>query len=114
MATLQPKIRQLDSQLQRLRESTGVTEVRQCGFVAGIEMADAETAGEVCRRARDHGLLTRNIRETIALLPPLCTTEQQLQRTVAALSSAMEKIEMEGRALSRPGRHGTRPSMSRL
>jgi adenosylmethionine-8-amino-7-oxononanoate aminotransferase len=111
---LQPKIRQLDSQLQRLRESTGVTEVRQCGFVAGIEMADAETAGEVCRRARAHGLLTRNIRETIALLPPLCTTEQQLQRTVAALSSAIEKIEMEGRALSRPGRHGGRPSMSRL
>jgi adenosylmethionine-8-amino-7-oxononanoate aminotransferase len=111
---LQPKIRQLDSQLQRLRESTGVTEVRQCGFVAGIEMADAETAGEVCRRARAHGLLTRNIRETIALLPPLCTTEQQLQRTVAALSSAIEKIEMKGRALSRPGQHGGRPSMSRL
>jgi adenosylmethionine-8-amino-7-oxononanoate aminotransferase len=111
---LQPKIRQLDSQLQRLRESTGVTEVRQCGFVAGIEMADAESAGEVCRRARAHGLLTRNIRETIALLPPLCTTEQQLQRTVAALSSAIEKIEMKGRALSRPGQHGGRPSMSRL
>jgi len=110
---LQPKIRQLGSQLQRLRESTGVTEVRQCGFVAGIEMADAETAGEVCRRARDHGLLTRNIRETIALLPPLCTTEEQLQRTVAALSSAIEKIEIEGHALSRPGRHGGRPSMSR-
>jgi len=113
LAILQPKIRQLDSQLERLRESTGVTEVRQCGFVAGIEMADAETAGEVCRRARDHGLLTRNIRETIALLPPLCITEQQLQRTVAALTEAIEKIEMEGRALSRPGRHGGRPSMSR-
>jgi adenosylmethionine-8-amino-7-oxononanoate aminotransferase len=113
LAILQPKIRQLGSQLQRLRELPGVTEVRQCGFVAGIELADAETAGEVCRRARDHGLLTRNIRQTIALLPPLCTTEQQLQCTVAALSSAIEKIEMEGRALSRPGRHGGRPSMSR-
>ncbi|MFL6596960.1 MAG: aminotransferase class III-fold pyridoxal phosphate-dependent enzyme, partial [Chthoniobacterales bacterium] len=111
---LQPKIRQLGSQLQPLRELPGVTEVRQCGFVAGIEMADAETAGEVCRRARDYGLLTRNIRETIALLPPLCTTEQQLQRTVAALSSAIEKIEIEGRALSCLGRHGGRPSMSRL
>jgi adenosylmethionine-8-amino-7-oxononanoate aminotransferase len=77
-------------------------------------MADAETADEVCRRARDHGLLTRNIRETIALLPPLCTTDEQLERAVSALSSAMEKIEMEGRALSHPGRHGGRPSMSRL
>jgi adenosylmethionine-8-amino-7-oxononanoate aminotransferase len=87
--------------------------VRQCGFVAGIEMADAETAGEVCLRARDHGLLTRNIWETIALLPPLCTTDEQLGRAVLALTRAMEKIEMEGRALSRPGRHGGRPSMSR-
>jgi adenosylmethionine-8-amino-7-oxononanoate aminotransferase len=112
LATLHPRIRQLEVQLRRLRESSGVTEVRQCGFVAGIEMADAETAGEVCLRARGHGLLTRNIRETIALLPPLCSTDEQLERAVSALSSAMEKIEMEGRALSRPGRHGGRPSMS--
>jgi adenosylmethionine---8-amino-7-oxononanoate aminotransferase len=117
---LQLKIRQLDSQLQRLRESTGVTEVRQCGFVAGIEMADAETAGEVCRRARDHGLLTRNIRETIALLPPLCTTEEQLQRTVAALTEAIREAA-EGRASARPGHAeacpseaAANPSMSRL
>jgi adenosylmethionine-8-amino-7-oxononanoate aminotransferase len=113
LATLQPKIRQLEVQLRRLRESPSVIEVRQCGFVAGIEMADAETAGEVCRRARDHGLLTRNIWETIALLPPLCTTDEQLEGAVLALSSAMAKIESEGRALSRPGRHGGRPSMSR-
>jgi hypothetical protein len=39
--------------------------VGQCGFVAGIEMADAETADEVCRRARNHGLLTRNIRKRL-------------------------------------------------
>src|SRR5207237_10355786 len=50
LETLQPKIRQLQHQLQLLRELPGVTEVRQCGFVAGIEMVDAETAGEVCRR----------------------------------------------------------------
>ena len=30
-----------------------------------------------------------------------------------ALTEAMEKIELEGRALSRLGRHGGRPSMSR-
>src|SRR5207253_8410137 len=104
LENLQPKIRQLDSQLRPLRELSGVTEVRQCGFVAGIEMDDVETANEVCRRARDYGLLTRNIRETIALLPPLCTTNEQLERAVSALAVAMEKIELEGRALSRPGR----------
>src|SRR5436189_1199149 len=95
LAILQPKIRQLDSQLERLRELPGVIEVRQCGFVAGIEMAGAETAGEVCRRARDHGLLTRNIRETIPLLPPLCTTTEQLEHAVSALTDAIREAERE-------------------
>jgi adenosylmethionine-8-amino-7-oxononanoate aminotransferase len=104
LATLQGKIQQLQVQLRLLRESPGVTEVRQCGFVAGIEMADPETAGEVCRRAREYGLLTRNIRETIALLPPLCTTNEQLERAVLALNSAIREAgrESEGRASARP------------
>src|SRR6267143_3972078 len=104
LATLQGKIQQLQVQLRLLRESPGVTEIRQCGFVAGIEMADAETAGEVCRRAREYGLLTRNIRETIALLPPLCATNEQLERAVLALNSAIREAgrESEGRASARP------------
>jgi len=115
LATLQPKIWQLQSQLQLLRELPGVTEVRQCGFVAGIEMDDAETAKEVCRRARDYGLLTRNIRETIALLPPLCTTDEQLERAVSALNSAIREAarESERRAAARPGLAATNPSLSR-
>ena len=112
LAILQPKIRQLDSQLQRLSESTGVTEVRQCGFIAGIELADAETAGEVCRRARDHGLLTRNIREVIVLMPPLCATEKQLEQAVSSLTEAISHAatQSEGRASARPGRAEARPS----
>src|SRR5436305_4067387 len=92
LENLQPRIKELDSQLRPLRELAGVTEVRQCGFVAGIEMDDAETANEVCCRAREYGLLTRNIRETIVLMPPLSTTEKQLERAVSALASATEKI----------------------
>jgi adenosylmethionine-8-amino-7-oxononanoate aminotransferase len=115
LETLQPKIRQLQHQLQLLRELPGVTEVRQCGFVAGIEMVDAETAGEVCRRARGHGLLTRNIRETIPLLPPLCTTDEQLERAVLALKSAIREAgrESEGRASACPGFAAANPSISR-
>src|SRR5437763_11256653 len=115
LETLQPKIRQLQHQLQLLRELPGVTEVRQCGFVAGIEMVDAETAGEVCRRARGHGLLTRNIRETIALLPPLCTTDEQLEHAVLALKSAIREAvrESEARASACPGFAAANPSISR-
>src|SRR5438094_5872019 len=103
LENLQPKIKKLDSELRQLRGLPGVTEVRQCGFIAGIDMDDAEAANEVCRRARDYGLLTRNIRETSVLMPPLSTTEKQLERAVSALASATEKIKPEGRASARPG-----------
>jgi len=112
LAILQPKIRQLDSQLQRLSESTGVTEVRQCGFVAGIEMDDEMIARMTCCLARDRGLLTRNIREVIVLMPPLCTTEKQLVQAVSSLTEAISHAatQSEGRASARPGRAEARPS----
>ena len=113
LENLQPRIKELDSQLRPLRELAGVTEVRQCGFVAGIEMDDAETANEVCCRAREYGLLTRNIWETIVLMPPLSTTEKQLERAVSALASATEKSKPERRASARPGFVGASSSMSR-
>src|SRR6266699_1363673 len=112
LENLQPKIKELDSQLPQLRELPGVIEVRQCGFIAGIGMDDAEAANEVCRRARDYGLLTRNIRETIVLMPPLCTTEKQLERAASALASAIREAvrESEGRASARPGLAAASPS----
>jgi adenosylmethionine---8-amino-7-oxononanoate aminotransferase len=115
LENLQPKIKELASQLRQLRKLPRVTEVRQCGFIAGIEMDDAEAANEVCRRARDYGLLTRNIRETIVLMPPLCTTEKQLERAASALASALREAvrESEGRASARPGLTAASPSMSR-
>ena len=109
LKNLQPKIRRLNQLLGELRQ---MTEVRQCGFISGIEMADADMANEVCRRARDYGLLTRNIRETIVLMPPLCTTEEQLERAVSALTEAIchAARQPEGRASARPGHAEACPS----
>src|SRR6266516_3588988 len=62
LEALQPKIRHLSSALAGLRQLPGVKDVRQCGFIAGIEMEDSlETAGPavaaaVCIEARCHGL----------------------------------------------------------
>src|SRR5437763_9648972 len=115
LATLQRKIQQLQFQLQPLRELPGVTEVRQCGFVAGIEMNDPGTASEVCRRACDYGLLTRNVRETIALLPPLCTTDEQLKGAASALTEAICHAgrQSKGRASARPKLAAASHSMNR-
>ena len=86
---LEPKIRQLDLLLRSMRELSGVVEVRQCGFISGIEVSDEATARDICQRACDHTLLTRNIRNVIVLMLPLCTTMEQLNRAVLALTNAI-------------------------
>ena len=86
---LGPKIRRLDLLLRPIRELSDVVEVRQCGFIAGIEVSDERTARDICQRALSHGLLTRNIRNVIVLMLPLCTTLEQLNRAALALSGAI-------------------------
>ena len=95
---LKPKIEQMRSELGRLAELPAVTEVRQCGFMAGIELKEepagsaAKLAADVCLAARRHGLLTRPIRNVIVLMPPLCTTSDQLTKAVTAIQNAIREV----------------------
>ena len=75
-----------------------IHEIRQCGFIAGIELrrpdgerfSPNERFGEaICLAARDHGLLTRPILDTIVLMPPLCTSIEQIDHAIAALDRAL-------------------------
>jgi adenosylmethionine-8-amino-7-oxononanoate aminotransferase len=85
---LQPKIGLMGELLKELKEANPkVRDVRQCGFVAGIEVDGA--GARVCLAAREHGLLTRPIRDTIVLMPPLCTTEEDLRLAVRAIEVAV-------------------------
>lgn len=99
---LQPKIALLRELLADLKgECPEVFEVRQCGFLAGIEIRSPggealpwqeQTGARICFAARRHGLLTRPILDTIALLPPLCIEEPDLRQAVAALSAAIREV----------------------
>ena len=80
---LQPKIQLLAEQLASLT-SPAVKAVRQCGFIAGIELQAGLGAG-TCLALREHGLLTRPIRDTIVLMLPLSTTELDLGTAVEAI-----------------------------
>ena len=57
--------------------------------LGGIEVSDEATARDICQRACHHGLLTRNIRNVIVLMLPLCTTTEQLNRAARALADAI-------------------------
>src|SRR6266513_2005107 len=102
---LQPKIRHLTSELAGFADLPGVVEVRQCGFIAGIEVAElseaplADQAAEICIAARRHGLLTRSIRNVIVLMPPFCITTDQVAQAVEAIRTSI--IEVCGHSSSK-------------
>lgn len=100
---LQPKIDHLALRLASLRTLPWVAEIRQCGFMAGIEvMRDVEkripfpwtelTGAKICQAARKHGLLTRPILDTLVLMPPFCTTTEQIDEAVDALKKAILEV----------------------
>jgi adenosylmethionine-8-amino-7-oxononanoate aminotransferase len=101
LEALQSKIQYLSSGLARLRELPGVKDVRQCGFIAGIEMARPGMAAAVCLEARRHGLLTRPIWNVIVLMPPLCITMSQLSKAVEALRASITHVWRDSSASGR-------------
>lgn len=99
LVKLQAKIDLLHESLAPLRQLPWVRDVRQCGFVAGIEVIDpsndrdTESLGaKICLAAREHGLLTRPIRDVIVLMPPFCINESQLRHAVRAIHSAITEV----------------------
>ncbi len=105
LARLQPKIELLRRLLEELaaRHPRHIGAVRQCGLIAGIDLMEnaagarpfpwpEQTGARVCLAARAAGLLTRPIRDTLVLLPPLCITEEELKQAVSALSHGISSV----------------------
>jgi adenosylmethionine-8-amino-7-oxononanoate aminotransferase len=92
LENLQPKIEQMRTGLESIRGLPGVHEIRQCGFISGIELTDdrdGDLAAKVCVAARGHGLLTRSIRNVVVLMPPLCITAEQLSTAIASIHDSI-------------------------
>jgi adenosylmethionine-8-amino-7-oxononanoate aminotransferase len=102
LARLQPRIVRLGELLEaQLAPLAHVGEIRQCGFIAGIDLladsregvafpAEVQTGARVCVAAREHGLLTRPIGDTLVLMPPYCVSEAELEKMVAALRTSIQ------------------------
>jgi adenosylmethionine---8-amino-7-oxononanoate aminotransferase len=102
LEALEPKIQHLKETLRGLRNLSGVVEVRQCGFIAAIELDESEETGlpsfaaNVCIQARSHGLLTRPIQNVVVVMPPLCITTDQLSQAVKALHASINTVRSRG------------------
>ena len=90
LASLRPKIELLTRRLGRFRNLAHVGDVRQCGFIAGVELVAERSGGRpyppeerigarVCGEARKRGLLIRPLGDTIVLMPPLAISNRELE-----------------------------------
>jgi adenosylmethionine-8-amino-7-oxononanoate aminotransferase len=84
----------------RLHQAFPQHQLRVCGLIAGIELrtqygtafdATERMGARVCLAARKHGLLTRPIRDTVVLMPPLCSCIDELHYAVDALKAAVDE-----------------------
>lgn len=102
LAGLPAKIEHLKQALSRLQDKhPHIHEIRQCGLIAGIELRQnngepfpaADRTGEaVCIAARNDGLLTRPILDTIVLMPPLCCGTEEIDHAVSAIGKAVTQV----------------------
>jgi adenosylmethionine---8-amino-7-oxononanoate aminotransferase len=91
--------------LDTLKTLPNVSEVRQMGLMAGVELVARRNpdrpfdprrrmGAEICRRMRDeHHVILRPLGDTIVINPPLVTTPQQLQIIVDALRTVLLDIK---------------------
>lgn len=80
---LQPKIRLLEERLAEVAAMPQVAEVRQRGFMVGIDLGEHDPALRIGHRvtlaARERGALVRPLGDTVVLVPPLSISSQDLE-----------------------------------
>lgn len=69
--------------------------VRICGLLCGIELdpaRDARIARRTCAAMVRQGVLSRSMGNVVTLVPPLTITGKEIDRIVAALSTALKEV----------------------
>jgi adenosylmethionine---8-amino-7-oxononanoate aminotransferase len=91
--SLAPKIELLAELLDPLAAHPAVRQVRRCGFMTGIELADyplpVRMGHRVTLEARRRGAIVRPLGDVVVLMPPLSIAEAELRRLVAITGDAI-------------------------
>ncbi len=100
---LQPKIECLRNSLKPLESLPHVGDIRQCGLIVAIELAQdkatktlypwEERVGvKVCLEARRHGLLLRPLGHIMIIMPPLIITPREIEMVVEIVSKSIQVV----------------------
>lgn len=102
---LAPKIKFLARQLKMFYNLPSVVEVRQCGFMAGIELQGAwedRVGAKVCQRLRDFGIILRPLGNVVVILPPLVINRDELEYLLKTTYRVIKEITCKGGFKTRP------------
>jgi len=103
LAKLQPKIKYLSERLQVFYNLPHVGQVRQRGFMVGIELVEdratqkpfpwQEKIGiQVCAQARRYGIVIRPLGNVIVLMPPLSMSVRELDELLQGTYKAISEV----------------------
>jgi len=94
LARLAPKIKFLAKKLKMFYNLPSVAELRQRGFMAGIELKgrpEDRLGARVCQAVRKYGVILRPLGNVIVLMPPLSISVEELDYLLMATYSAIEE-----------------------
>jgi adenosylmethionine-8-amino-7-oxononanoate aminotransferase len=103
LARLQETIPYLTEELERLKPLEHVGDIRQWGFMVGIELVKDRPSKEpyalhekighrVILSAREKGLIIRPLGNVIVLMPPLSMTKEEIGETVEISKRAIREV----------------------
>lgn len=116
---LQPKIKYLERKLTKFKELNHVGDVRQKGFMVGIELVTDKKSKQpfnweykigvkVCQEARLRGVILRPLGDVIVLMPPLAISKDELDMLLDVAYNAIFKVTQD-RQKSGPAVEKTEP-----
>jgi len=100
---LSEKIQRIREGLAPLEDEPHVAEVRQTGFMCGIELMqnpaseqpfpeEARAGWTACERARERGMLLRPLGDVVIFMPPLASTHEELTEMLGILRGAVRDV----------------------
>jgi adenosylmethionine-8-amino-7-oxononanoate aminotransferase len=96
LEALEPKISLLSELLEPIARMPGVAEVRQRGFMCGIELSgfdvSARAGHQVTLAARRRGAIVRPLGDVVVLMPPLAITKQELRRLLSIVNASIAEV----------------------
>jgi len=95
LAKLSPKIKFLAKKLKMFYNLPSVAEVRQKGFMVGIELKgrlEDRAGARVCQQVRPYGVILRSLGNVIVLMPPLSISVEELDFLLMATYRAIERV----------------------